>query len=340
MAEMLVDSTKLDACLDAEADAIRAKTGDSNDLTFDFTNNKGFADAIAAIPSGGSTEVTITDGGNVSQAISTDTIYHFTGNITSLTITLNDGGNGNYQFDFTAGASAPSLSIPSTIDVPSDFTVRAFYKHTVVIRNGVLQFFLEAVLPSGYSAVPCVHIPLDGYVNTGKLLTKLDSEFYVTARIDSDLSSGTRAIFGALSGNSYGFLASYTSQNGFVYQYLKTTDFIVSQTRDNAKHNYYCGAGGIQLIVDSSDNKFLPHWSSSNSAPNYPVFIAARNDAGSPVAKTELTLWRYTHSVSGEWVINLVPCRQESNQEYGFFDTISGSFFGNSGSGTFTEVVE
>lgn len=53
MADMLVDSTKLDACLDAEADAIRAKTGDSNDLTFDFANNKGFADAIAAIPTGG-----------------------------------------------------------------------------------------------------------------------------------------------------------------------------------------------------------------------------------------------------------------------------------------------
>lgn len=53
MAEMLVDSTKLDACLDAEADAIRAKTGDSNDLMFDFANDKGFADAIAAIPSGG-----------------------------------------------------------------------------------------------------------------------------------------------------------------------------------------------------------------------------------------------------------------------------------------------
>lgn len=51
--DKLVDSTKLDACLDAEADAIRAKTGDSNDISFDFANNKGFADAIAAIPSGG-----------------------------------------------------------------------------------------------------------------------------------------------------------------------------------------------------------------------------------------------------------------------------------------------
>ena len=53
MADMLVNGAKLDACLDAEADAIRAKTGDSNSLTFDFANNKGFADAIAAIPSGG-----------------------------------------------------------------------------------------------------------------------------------------------------------------------------------------------------------------------------------------------------------------------------------------------
>lgn len=59
MADMIVDGAKLDACLDAEADAIRAKTGGSADIPFDFANNKGFADAIAAIPSGGTT---ITDG--------------------------------------------------------------------------------------------------------------------------------------------------------------------------------------------------------------------------------------------------------------------------------------
>jgi len=58
MAEMLVDSTKLDACLDAEADAIRAKTGGTDPIPYDYANNKGFADAIAAIPSG----TTITDG--------------------------------------------------------------------------------------------------------------------------------------------------------------------------------------------------------------------------------------------------------------------------------------
>lgn len=58
MAEMLIDGVKLNACLDAEADAIRAKTGGSTDIAFDYANNKGFADAIAAISSG----TTITDG--------------------------------------------------------------------------------------------------------------------------------------------------------------------------------------------------------------------------------------------------------------------------------------
>lgn len=53
MADKLVNSTKLDACLDAEADAIRAKTGGSSPIPYDYANNKGFADAIAAIPTGG-----------------------------------------------------------------------------------------------------------------------------------------------------------------------------------------------------------------------------------------------------------------------------------------------
>lgn len=51
--DKLVDSTQLDACCTAEANAIRAKTGGSSQIAFDWANSKGFADAIAAIPTGG-----------------------------------------------------------------------------------------------------------------------------------------------------------------------------------------------------------------------------------------------------------------------------------------------
>ena len=49
MATELVDASKLDACCTAEANAIRAKTGSSAQIVYDWANSKGFADAIAAI---------------------------------------------------------------------------------------------------------------------------------------------------------------------------------------------------------------------------------------------------------------------------------------------------
>lgn len=51
----MINATKEEACRIAEAEAIRAKTGGTDPLTYDFNNAKGFADAIAAIPSGGIT---------------------------------------------------------------------------------------------------------------------------------------------------------------------------------------------------------------------------------------------------------------------------------------------
>ena len=54
--DKLVDSSKLDACCTAEANAIRAKTGSSAQIAYDWANSKGFADAIAAISGGGSAD--------------------------------------------------------------------------------------------------------------------------------------------------------------------------------------------------------------------------------------------------------------------------------------------
>lgn len=57
MAMRLIDETQEVACRTAEADAIRAKTGGTAPIPYDFQNGKGFSDAIAGIPSGGSARV-------------------------------------------------------------------------------------------------------------------------------------------------------------------------------------------------------------------------------------------------------------------------------------------
>lgn len=48
-----VDSTKLDNALEYTADRIRAKSGESADIAFDFATGKGFGNAIDNLPSGG-----------------------------------------------------------------------------------------------------------------------------------------------------------------------------------------------------------------------------------------------------------------------------------------------
>lgn len=49
----IINATKEEACRAAEADAIRAKTGETESLSYDFANGKGFAEAIESISSGG-----------------------------------------------------------------------------------------------------------------------------------------------------------------------------------------------------------------------------------------------------------------------------------------------
>jgi hypothetical protein len=139
--------------------------------TSDLTNDSGFVNAsgaasaapvqsvngqtgavVLSIPSSASdvgaepaiTEVTVSTAGAVTQAIDAGKIYHFTGALTSLTVTLNAAGTGivpHYHFDFDCGSTAPTVTIPNTVVMPSGNTFDASKHYEVDILNnyGVVQ---------------------------------------------------------------------------------------------------------------------------------------------------------------------------------------------------------
>lgn len=81
-------------------------------------------------------EMTIADDGVVTQELVANVAYHFTGNITSLTITLGaTTGTALYHFDFIAGSTAPTLSIPSTVKMPDGFSIGENTRYEVDILN-------------------------------------------------------------------------------------------------------------------------------------------------------------------------------------------------------------
>jgi len=84
------------------------------------------------------TEVTISTAGAVTQALDAGKLYHFTGALTSLTITLNAAASGQiaqYHFDFNCGTTAPTVTIPSTVTMPDDNTFEASKHYEVDILN-------------------------------------------------------------------------------------------------------------------------------------------------------------------------------------------------------------
>lgn len=84
------------------------------------------------------TEVTNSGTGAVSLALDAEKIYHFTGALTSLTPTLTAPASGqlaHYHFDFDSGSTAPTLTLPQTVTMPSGFTVEASKHYEIDILN-------------------------------------------------------------------------------------------------------------------------------------------------------------------------------------------------------------
>ena len=83
------------------------------------------------------TEQTISTAGAVTQALQPYVIYHFTGTLTSLTITLTAPTEGlaQYHFDFDSGSTAPTLTLPQTVVMPSGFAVEASKHYEIDILN-------------------------------------------------------------------------------------------------------------------------------------------------------------------------------------------------------------
>ena len=84
------------------------------------------------------TEVTVSTAGAVTQALDASKIYHFTGALTALTITLNapaSGGLAEYHFDFNSGSTAATLTMPNTVTMPDSFAVEASKHYEVDVLN-------------------------------------------------------------------------------------------------------------------------------------------------------------------------------------------------------------
>lgn len=91
------------------------------------------AEDVGAAPA--ITEVTVSDAGAVSQACADNTIYTFTGALTSLTLTQASGAR-EYLVIFATGSTAPTVTFPSGVAFPDTLTIEANKRYEVSVRDG------------------------------------------------------------------------------------------------------------------------------------------------------------------------------------------------------------
>ena len=109
------------------------------------SDNYSRGDHVHAMPSASDvgaapavTEVTVATDGAVTQALDPGKIYHFTGALTALTITLTAAASGQiaqYHFDFDCGSAAPTVTIPNTVTMPDSQSFVASTHYEVDILN-------------------------------------------------------------------------------------------------------------------------------------------------------------------------------------------------------------
>ena len=81
--------------------------------------------------------VSVADAGAVTQALDANKVFDFTGALTSLTITLNAAAApAQYHFCFQSGSTAPTLTLPNTVVMPSGFQVEANKHYEIDILDG------------------------------------------------------------------------------------------------------------------------------------------------------------------------------------------------------------
>lgn len=91
---------------------------------------------LVELNGGGTKEETDDNDGAVTKALDAGTLYHFTGDLTDLTITLTDTTDlAHYHFDFVSGDTAVELTLPDSVIMPDGFAVEANKRYEIDICN-------------------------------------------------------------------------------------------------------------------------------------------------------------------------------------------------------------
>ncbi len=182
-------------------------------------------------------------------------------------------------------------------------------------------------LPSAYTEYEYIEASGTQYINTGYAPTA-DTEIIATTQRTTGQSYnasdwGTTPTPKAYTAGSYWTWGSANDKTSNFY----TPDYPFGPL--TARVN-------IQGVYDLLNNKVVAFGTVTWATGDNPVFLFARNNNGSADRYCKVKIFYWAAFENGIKMVEFVPAKRNSDNILGMYETVSGAFFTNAGTGSFT----
>lgn len=264
------------------------------------------------------------------------------------------GGVELLPYDYYLGAATPSTG-PSYIDVLLSGV------SPLVLTNALELNYLKLFggteqrnLPSEYTQVEYLESSGTQYIDTG---IKPNSNTAISIKYYPAVSSVFMCLYGiqdSTSLNRFYGLISVTQFRVQVNSNAGSTPSFWGINKDgtlvtNTNGTFAQTHGTVTLVVDNKNklisvksDEYTGNISASDTVLGdnlncqYNMLLLSRGTAGTPANNFSGRLYSFTIKENDVLIQNLIPCRRNSDSVLGMYDTVTGNFLTNQGTGTFT----
>ena len=194
-------------------------------------------------------------------------------------------------------------------------------------RRELLQWDWGGLAP-GYRRVDYLEGSGTQYIDTGYVPKFAETdEFYLRFAV---LNKKTMILFGTNDYGSGNYRAQQPSMNYRLRADIYNTAQHFGYCTDGDWNEYHIANGTVTCL--SQSYVYTPSKWADN--PNHLYLFAQGTTQASTISIARISSMYYKEN--GEFVRNLIPCVRESDSKPGMYDTVTGSFYTNIGTGEFT----
>lgn len=186
---------------------------------------------------------------------------------------------------------------------------------------------VQSNLPSGYTEVGYIESSGTQYINTGICPTNNTKvEVVFSADKNSVFVYGSRTTMG--SGDAHGF---YVAGQAYFMFGTHMTNTASAKVTQQVKYTVSISQDGGYL-----DGALKQSYDTMSFESVLPMYLCAMSNNGNVDGRTFVgKIYSFRVWESGELIQSLVPCKRDSDGAVGMYDTVTGTFLTNSGTGVF-----